>query len=356
MMNRLGLVTGALLLFAGTAGSRNTAATEPEQTQASNASIGWATNGPAVYGLRSSGFLPGPPVSYAPLPTNLPPEIRGVMLTFRAAVNVTVLTEKVFDHLLPESLNNAVWTNFIAHTNGGSTVVWSTRMHPPGWPAQAPVAQWNTNCLMWGMKGMTALSPCWEVEGSQGQVPITALTRRHGYARGHGMGPDRIGTAFAGKKVWLLTTQNTLVLRIVRREVVRTAQVSGRDYTIVLFGSDLPDTVQPMRVVAPDLVFSFPRTKYVFSTEFPCPMFKTEQLGHVSADVPGFTLDTFKGGDSGSPNMLPLPGELIFWTGRSTSGAGPEMQSDMDQLCRLEGLDPRRYQLQWVDLSGYPTY
>ena len=85
-------------------------------------------------------------------------------------------------------------------------------------------------------------------------------------------------------------------------------------------------------------------------------MFKTEQGGNVSADVPGFIVDTMKGGDSGSPNMLPLPGELVFWTGRTTSGASPEMQADMDTLCRLEGLDTRKYRLQWVDLSRYPKY
>src|SRR5271157_969083 len=47
-----------------------------------------------------------------------------------------------------------------------------------------------------------------------------------------------------------------------------TSQPSGRDYSIVLFGSDLPDTIRPMRVVVPDFVFSIPHTKYVFFTEF----------------------------------------------------------------------------------------
>jgi hypothetical protein len=63
-------------------------------------------------------------------------------------------------------------------------------------------------------------------------------------------------------------------------------------------------------------------------------------------------VDIWKGGDSGSPNMLPLPGELVFSGGRATSGPGPEMQADMDELCRREGLDPQRYQMQWVELSS----
>ena len=57
---------------------------------------------------------------------------------------------------------------------------------------------------MWGMTGLTALSPCWSGEGSPGQVPITALTRRHGYARGHDMGPQGFSKAHAGQKVWFL--------------------------------------------------------------------------------------------------------------------------------------------------------
>jgi hypothetical protein len=31
------------------------------------------------------------------------------------------------------------------------------------------------------------------------------------------------------------------------------------------------------------------------------------------------------------------------------------MQADMDALSRSAGLDPAKYQMQWVDLSSYPT-
>jgi hypothetical protein len=49
-------------------------------------------------------------------------------------------------------------------------------------------------------KSMAALSPGWEGEVNSGQVPVTALTRRHGYTRGHSMGPDGFRTLFAGRK------------------------------------------------------------------------------------------------------------------------------------------------------------
>jgi hypothetical protein len=170
------------------------------------------------------------------------------------------------------------------------------------------------------------------------------------------MGPDRIGNNFSGKKVWFLTVDNVLIQTTILREVVRTQETSRRDYSILLFSSDLPDSIQPMRVVSPKDVLGASPTKYLSCPGALSPIFKTEQSGGISADVPGFTLNTYKGGDSGSPNMLPMPGELVFWTGRSTSGVSREMQADMDELCRLEHLDPQKYQLQYVDLSKYPSY
>jgi hypothetical protein len=255
-------------------------------------------------------------------------------------------TSNVFDHFFPESLNNNVWTNFIAHTNGRSMVVWTKRVHPLDWRSHPRVLDWSTNNLMWGMRGLTAISPCWE-PASPGVMPVTALTRRHGYTRGHGMGDDRVAKTFAGKRVWFLTSDNTVVERKVVREVVRTMETCGRDYTILLFDNDLPDSVGPMRVVKTTDISPGPHSGYVLFTDAPCPIFKMEWGGNVSAEVAGFTVGTLKPGDSGSPNMVPFAGELGLWTGRSASGASAEMQADMDQLCVLEGLDPKNYQMQW---------
>jgi len=103
---------------------------------------------------------------------------------------------------------------------------------------------------------MTALSPCWEGEGAPGVIPITALTRRHGYTRGHGIRPDGFGKTFAGERVWFLSTNNQVVQTSVLREVVRTMPGSGRDYTIFLFSKDLPASIEPMRVVTTKELFS----------------------------------------------------------------------------------------------------
>src|SRR5690242_1531679 len=165
---------------------------------------------------NSNAFITFPPAVYAVVSvraTNLPaqPPSGG------SAAPVTI---RVFDHFLPESLDNLVWTNFIAHTNGRDMNIWSARSHPLGWPSKPPLVRWNTNSLIWGLKGFTAISPCWEVESAPGQVPVTALTRRHGYTRGHGMGADGFNTNFAGKKIWFLTANNSIVEVTVVRDAV----------------------------------------------------------------------------------------------------------------------------------------
>jgi hypothetical protein len=303
------------------------AAAEPNAsaTNSATSSTVWVTNAPAVFRL-----IPSAGVQVV-TPANSRPE---------------------FVHFYPSSLHHAIWTNFIAHTNGRSMAIWANRTHPPGWPANPPVIEWNKSSLMWGMRGLTALSPCWEDEGSSGQVPLTALTKRHAYTRGHGMGADGVGRNRRGKKAWFVTKENQLVEMRISREVIRTAPGSGRDYTIVLFDKDLPAGIEPMRVCS-KTNYSL---KYRPVNSAPNLLFKTEQSGSVSADVEAFYVNTWKGGDSGSPNLIPLPGELIFLSGRSTSEPSEQMQADMDDLSRKERLDPKKYQLQWIDLSNYPTY
>ena len=255
-------------------------------------------------------------------------------------------TNQVFRQFNPGSLHHAVWTNVMARTNGREMQLWSKREHPPNWPTNPPVIKWNPRNLMWGMRGMTGISPCWEMEGSSGQVPITALTRRHGYARGHGMGADGFNTRRAGLKVWFLTAANKLVEVKITQSVVRSFAGGPpyRDYTILLFDRDLPAGIEPVAAGTTNLI-----ARYQPVTGAPWVMFKTEQWGNVSAELPGFTFNTWKGGDSGSPNLVPLGKELVFISGRSTSGPSAAMQADMDELCRLGRLDPKKYQMRWVD-------
>ena len=260
----------------------------------------------------------------------------------------------------PGSLGYLIWTNFIAHTNGRSMEIWRTYSLPTNFPTAffygsnlpahtRPMLAWNTNSLMAGMKGQTAISQCWTSQGNHGQVPITAFTRRHGYTRGHSMGQAGISDHFNGHRVYFCTTNNEVVEAVVQSSLVQIGK--GYDYTLLFFSRDLPPGIEPMRVADQKTVFE----KYPPGLPGNWIQFLTEQGGSVSANYPPFIANTFKAGDSGSPNLLPLPGELVFWSGRSTSGASPQMQADMDELSRLAGLDPARYQMHWFDLSGFPT-
>ena len=120
----------------------------------------------------------------------------------------------------------------------------------------------------------------------------------------------------------------------------------------MLFNKDLPDAIAPMRVVSTDTAC----IKCPYRPNAPWLIFRTEQGGCISTTIPGFSTVTWKGGDSGSPDMLPLPGELVFFRGRTTTGPSPEMQKDMDALCKSARLNPSRYQLDWADLSRYPSF
>jgi hypothetical protein len=304
-------------------------------------SLGFVTNAPFVWeAWRISRVLTNS------FPTN--------PVYLRRFTHDYVFTNRVFQSYLPGTLSERIWTNFIAHTNGHDLRIWSARSHPPDWPATAPSATWNTNSVIWGMKGVTALSPCWQGEGAPGQVPLTLLTRRHAYTRGHGMGPDGFNQGWAGIKAWFVTADNVVVEAKIKRSVVRVGpRTNGppRDCTIMLFDRDLPETIETMSVALPEEM----QTVYPYPTQglTPHPFFQTEQGGYVSTGVAPLTVNTWKGGDSGSPNLIPLPGELVFVSGRSTSGPSPAMQEDMDELCRLEHLDPAKYQLHWVDLGKY---
>lgn len=314
--------------------------------------LGLFTNGPAVVQLfKITQFW-----------TNSTPALNPVMATnpYFAKMRQSTYswTNAVFERFIPESLNYVIWTNFLALTNGRSLHIWSERTHPGGWPTNKPSVKWNTNSVIWGMKGLTALSPCWEGEGYPGQVPFTALTRRHAYTRGHGMGPEGFDTKRPiQQKVWFVGRNNSLVEAVIKHTVVRTSMSTNqvyRDYTIVLFDRDLPETIEPMNVAA--LADVQARYRTPSQVNWPYPIFQTEQGGYVSTGIAPLVVNTWKPGDSGSPNLIPLPGELVFISGRSTSGPSPEMQEDMDELCRLEKLDPKKYQMHPADLSKYPGY
>lgn len=344
-MNALPIITATGLLITGFIPAA------PAQPEAETRTvIGWSTNGFTVLqSWRHTKTItniiparPGPPGR-----TNLTARAPRIETREWSYTNV------MFHSYVPGSLAHLIWTNHIAATNRRDMQIWAERGFPPDWQRQGPNVRWNTNSLIYGMRGFTALSPAWLGQSGIGQVPVTALTRRHAYARGHGMGEPGFNTSHAGRRIWFLTAANRKVTATVTRAVVRchTTNQMRFDYTILLLDRDLPPEIEPLAVTATEQVQKFltrPPQAIV-----PLPIFETEQGGYVSTGVSPLTVNTWKGGDSGSPNMIPLPGELVFYSGRSTSGPSPEMQADMDELCRQDKLNPAKYQLRWVDLEKF---
>jgi hypothetical protein len=133
-------------------------------------------------------------------------------------------------------------------------------------------------------------------------------------------------------------------------EVVRYEPEAGHDYTIVVFTEDVPESISPISVMSPADMEIY----YWNTTDLPYLFLGTEQFGNCAAGVPPFVFPIFKGGDSGSPNMIPSPdNKLIMFSGRSTSGFSPQMQADIDALSVYAGLNTNNYQLRWYDLSPW---
>ncbi len=246
----------------------------------------------------------------------------------------------------------AAWTNFIANTNGRTMQMWSEYSLPEGWPNVPPVMAWDTNCLLFGLDGFTAISQCNEFQGAPGQVPATLLTRRHAYTRGHGFGANGLGTSLAGQSVWFCTASNTLVQMTVAATFVRLGTFGGQfyDYGIILFTRDAPASITPMSVLSDaDQEIYYPDTP-----DLPFLFYGTTAAGYCSAQVPPFVYPLLNGGDSGSPNMIPTPdNKLAMISGRSTSGPTPQMQADIDTLTAHAGLSTNNYQLRWYDMRPW---
>ena len=233
------------------------------------------------------------------------------------------------------------WQNYINNLGGKSDTLWSTYVHNDTPPQNmvTPQLAWNPNCLLYGKSGFTAISQCNSFQGSRGQIPVTALTKRHGYLRGHGNGGNQVG-----EKVWFCTLDNQVVEATVAASMVRWA-INRYDYGLVLFSQDLPPTVTPMLVGYTNQPFAV--------------MFATVQSGRMDGNCPPFNFDEVSrppfnnvdignGGDSGSPNMLSTwDNRLVFIDGRTTTGPCAQMQADTDDLCRRMGLDPANYQMTW---------
>ncbi len=249
-----------------------------------------------------------------------------------------------------QSFGEQLWQGFYAATNGKSETEFNN--------ISGPNVTWNTNGILYGLKGFTGFSDLNYVRSYGTEIPATALTPRHIYVRGHDNGATNAAVDpanFIGKYYIFLTASNQVVTARVKAAFKRIGTFNGvyQDYCILLLSNALPADIQCVKMADPTAfaaklalepsVFWWPRTD--------------PQLGTCTHNIVGTVPTTASGhsmfisGDSGSPNFYVLKGEIIMLSGRTTSGYSAQMQADVDALSAWEGLNPADYKIQLLDLS-----
>jgi hypothetical protein len=243
----------------------------------------------------------------------------------------------------------AVWENLIAGTNGETPSIWASL----SWSDPTDMA-WNPNSLIYGKRGWTAISqlnswnlgtcdcPC--------QIPITALTGRHGYACGHAFGSTSTNqfNPLSYPCVWFCDPYNNVVQVNIPACIVR--HDADHDYTVFLFDRDVSESG-----ITPMYVGSVPQGDAVLLAtcqtaygEVPGCVYLASPASNFWVPQLPFLPQIYKGGDSGSPIMVPTTNNaLVFISGTYSSGPSSDMQTDMDTLSVMGGLNPASYQMNW---------
>jgi hypothetical protein len=254
----------------------------------------------------------------------------------------------------PPTLQAALWASFSSATNAR-----------PGTTQFANMSTLNptfdTNSVTFGLTGYNACAaeanpaPGFVWTNQTWYIPVTALTRRHVYYRGHSTG---------GTNGQFMPTGIASPLHFIRTDgSIYLAYVAGvkkglQDYNVAILSNDLPADIQPMMMADPNaLAEKLAKNPVGFWPNFKpllgyCQHNKIGTIDGVSFNPHNF----YVGGDSGSPDFYILNGALVFVEGRTTSGWCPQMQADCDQLTTWAGLNPAQYQIALLDLSQFSDF
>lgn len=276
-----------------------------------------------------------------------------------------------------------ICTNALARSqgrNGYRFLSWSCC--PDGTNAPAGL-QYDTNSVLWGWQGMTAIA-VWGEEAA-GTRPLTLITRRHAYTAGH-----QLHASSTNQWVYYMTTNNVLVGARIADVVSygdtpslltnKHAGCSGTlDIGIAIFDRDLPETIETMPVSKTVNGCSASWPSY-YRANGPAitangwlPALQTCQ--HLMVTMKGLiyptnNLDTGRlwnapyhtsfcvGGDSGSPNMIPMPdGQLVLAGSVFECGNGGHVEADTmqwacDTLTARAGLNTNNYRIRVIDVTS----
>ena len=226
-------------------------------------------------------------------------------------------------------------------------------------PANPVGLSWNTNSILTGKRGVTAISIA-QFGGTQSRLCL--VTKRHAVGAGH------YGGLTNGLTVFFLGTNNTLHRMTTSNIWVGQWRDADReDRAILTFTQDVPDDVQPMRIAAP-LTNGPTGDIYALMEKYfppeaqnpyqPRAAFWVCQHGYCGRNGqhhPGGVIGS-DGGDSGSPGFIILGDECVNIGGISMNAPTTNMLRRMDDLTRSLGLNPAKYQPSYVWLTNYPTW
>lgn len=260
----------------------------------------------------------------------------------------------------PENLWPLINEHLYANTNGRVMEFYVTNGFTG--PTTAPVTERNTNCLIYGAQGFTAITVHNTMTGAEagfGQIQGTALTKRHVIIRGHSSGALGTIVTNAGVKLWWVTSNNTSVVRTTIAHFgfgSPDALVSPyRDYNLLLLDADLPDTIEPVSVISyADFTNYLPLTNrnHIF---YSC---QHNMISTSVGSLPGFGHNSYVGGDSGAGDFVLLPHDsrrfrLALYGIRSGSRWYDDMTASLNALTVWAGLNTNNYQPDFVNLDDY---
>lgn len=255
-----------------------------------------------------------------------------------------------FSNYAAGTFAHTLLTNITARTNAGRDgLIYTNRSANAGW-------QNRTNSLIHGLNGATAIS--FANNSGDGAWRMTAITPRHAYTSAHVSGTVLSNNAWMGTTVYFVGTDgstNGATVTGSRRRYQDNGYPS-EDYTLVIFGSDLPAVVEPMKTTwATNITAKLPYLSAWLN--HPLPLLQTCQHGLVgSTSLSLFDSHQFRvGGDSSNPAFIILSNSLVNYGGVSGTLLSSNFLYDLNALTVEAGLSTNNYQPTIWTLSAFPN-
>ena len=277
------------------------------------------------------------------------------------------------------SLSNVMWTNYIRLTTTRQNTTWSNYYFPPDWsradggwvarplPTNNPVFVWNTNSIVYGQTGWTAIGQCNTMQdtiqnGALLLSPWIAKGAHHISWASNGVVTVTIpsGGTYAGQREYFWDATNGVAVATIAAVISRYDEFNGDDYSLMIFSSAVPSSIPPMRVAERKTLtkkLGYDPLGYNNAGSPACVFLENQFNQITSMPTVGHGGFHFAAGDSGEPFFIILPEGIVTFAVLSASVSSWEhVQADCNRLARHMGIPTNQVQLHWADLSRYPDF